>query len=172
MASYLAVQTQPGRLTALYRRAFPPVAKLVARYGGSLEDAKDVFHDALLTWMELPESRRTEVKNATAYLVIVARNDWFRRMEKMEKEREAALIPDEAEITVSADLYTLLAGAGKKCMHLLQAFYYERRPAADIARSLGLSGAHSASAQKYKCLEKLRNLVKSQNRRKEDFYEI
>lgn len=171
METQLKIKSEEARLTVLYRTVFPTVARVVKRYGGGLDDAKDVFHDALLTFLEMPEEKRVLVENETAYLVTVARNDWFRRIEKIEKLREASLIPEEEELSVSNELYNLLVTAGKKCMDLLQAFYYERRPASEIAKLLGLSGAHSASAQKYKCLEKLRDLVKTSNRRKEDFYE-
>jgi DNA-directed RNA polymerase specialized sigma24 family protein len=147
------------------------VAHLVKKYGGTLEDAKDVFHDALLTWLELPDQQRAGVGNKTAYLCAIARNNWFRRIEKMERLKQAALLPEEDTFKISNELYNLLVTAGKKCMDLLQAFYYERRPAEEIATSLGLSGAHSASVQKYKCLSKLKDLVKSSHLRKEDFYE-
>jgi RNA polymerase sigma factor (sigma-70 family) len=158
-------------LQDLYKRTFPAVARVIKKYGGNLEDAKDVFHDALLTWLEMTEERRSEVENETAYLCTIARNTWFRRVEKMDELKEATLIPEEVNFKVSAELYNLLVTAGKKCMDLLQAFYYEKRPAEQIARSLGLSGAHSASVQKHKCLAKLRHLAKARNHRKEDFYE-
>lgn len=158
-------------LAEIYRLSFLPVARLVKRYGGGLDDAKDVFHDALVTWLELPEDKQEKISNRSAYLVTVARNEWFRRVEKMKRMREAATLIEDEEISVSNDLYNLLVSAGKKCMDLLQEFYYENRPAAAIAQRLGLSGAHSASVQKYKCIEKLRRQVKAAGRRKEDFYE-
>jgi len=37
-----------AQLTDLYRRGFPPVARYVARRGGSPDEAKDIFQDALI----------------------------------------------------------------------------------------------------------------------------
>lgn len=171
METQFVVTNEVGELTALYKMAFPAVARLIHRYGGDLEDAKDVFHDALLTWFEMPEENREKISDTKAYLFIISRNNWFRKIEKLEKEREAATHPQLEDVKISDELYHLLITAGKKCMTLLQAFYYEKTPAEKIAVDNGLSGAHSASVQKYKCLEKLRAFVKKNHFRKEDFYE-
>jgi DNA-directed RNA polymerase specialized sigma24 family protein len=160
-----------SNLVDLYKKVFPSVAKVVKKYGGCEEDAKDVFHDSLLIWLEKPEPERATVTNDVAYIVTVARHEWFRRVEKMKKLRGASFIEETEEFKVSGELYNYLVKAGKKCMDLLQAFYYEKHAASDIAQRFGLSGSHSASAQKYKCLEKLRHLVKINNHSKEDFYE-
>src|SRR3954470_12013373 len=101
METQLTVKPGLTDLSDLYRRVFPSVAHVVKKYGGNLEDAKDVFHDALLTWLELPEETRAQVNNKTAYLCTVARNNWFRRVEKMEKQKQAALIPEEETFKVS-----------------------------------------------------------------------
>ncbi len=158
-------------LTLLYREVFPSVASVVKKYGGVVEDAKDVFHDALLIWMERTAEERSQVQNHTAYLVTIARNEWFRRVEKAGKLRTAEPLVPEEELEVSNELYNYLVKTGRKCLDLLQAFYYEKLSATAIAGRFGFSGAHSASAQKYKCLDKLRRQVKADNKRKEDFYE-
>jgi hypothetical protein len=39
-------------LPGVYEESFPSVAAFVAKMGGSLEDAKDIFHDAMVIFFE------------------------------------------------------------------------------------------------------------------------
>jgi predicted DNA-binding protein YlxM (UPF0122 family) len=50
---------------------------------------------------------------------------------------------------------------GKKCLELLQAFYYEQRSMQEIAETFHYKTRHSASVQKHKCLEKVREELKT-----------
>ncbi|HEX3385741.1 MAG TPA: sigma-70 family RNA polymerase sigma factor, partial [Mucilaginibacter sp.] len=78
-------------------------------------------------------------------------------------EMEEEIEPSESKIL------SFLQTAGKKCMDLLRSFYYEELPLADIAETFGFSGARSATVQKYKCLEKVRETVKEKALTYEDF---
>ena len=148
MEAQLTGQIGEADLAETYKQIFPSVAAAVKKYGAGLEDAKDVFHDALLIWLELPEKTRSGIDNKTAYLVTIARNEWFRRVEKMEKLRGSEVFPEDEVSRISNTLYNYMVMAGKKCMDLLQAFYYEKRPASEIAGRFGFSGAHTSSPPK------------------------
>lgn len=45
-------QQKEDPITYLYRDSFPDFARMIRRMGGSLEETKDAFHDALLIYME------------------------------------------------------------------------------------------------------------------------
>jgi hypothetical protein len=62
-----------------------------------------------------------------------------------------------------------LETTGKKCMELLRSFYYDNVPLADAAKLFGFSGVRSATVQKYKCLEKIRETIKQRSLTYEDF---
>jgi hypothetical protein len=64
-----------------------------------------------------------------------------------------------------------LETAGRKCMELLKAYYYDHMPASDIATLFGYSGTHSATVGKYKCLEKVRDTIKQNSLNYADFIE-
>lgn len=159
----------------LYEAAFPPVARFVSRMGGSFEDARDIFHDALVIFYEKENTVHT---SAQAYLLGIAKHLWLRKHHRDRKF--ISLDTQEKSMTIPGDyfpsadtqsLLTLLQSAGKKCLDLLRAFYEEKRPVKHIADSFGYTSEHSASVQKYKCLEKLRDTVKSQSVNYEDFLE-
>jgi hypothetical protein len=64
-----------------------------------------------------------------------------------------------------------LETAGQKCMELLKAFYYDNLPVISIAGLFGYSGERSATVQKYKCMEKVRETIKEKHLQYEDFVE-
>ncbi|RYE48368.1 MAG: sigma-70 family RNA polymerase sigma factor, partial [Sphingobacteriales bacterium] len=64
----------------LYRDAFPIVAKTVARLGGGLDEAKDIFHDALIIYLEKGREPGFKIKQSpVAYLTGIARILWIRK---------------------------------------------------------------------------------------------
>ncbi|WP_449435096.1 RNA polymerase sigma factor [Pedobacter steynii] len=64
---------------SLYKSAFPGVAKYISRLGGSFEEAKDVFQDALIVYFEKTAIQSSAFNNDTAYLVGIAKNLWLKR---------------------------------------------------------------------------------------------
>jgi DNA-directed RNA polymerase specialized sigma24 family protein len=154
----------------IYEQSFPAVAGFVAHHGGSLEDAKDIFHDALVILYEKIVSEKESVTQSyDAYLVGIAKHLWIRKFKK--SIRNIALSCDEQEIVIPEDyfdkkdnqLLTLLELTGRKCLELLKAFYYDRMSLDDISLSFRFSGVRSATVQKFKCIEKLREKVKEKN---------
>src|SRR5580698_6423439 len=64
----------------LYKKAFPIVAKFIANRGGNFNEAKDIFHDALVIYYEKNVAGSLPVNtNETAYLVGIAKHLWFKR---------------------------------------------------------------------------------------------
>lgn len=160
-------------LPGLYEDTFPAVAAFVAKMGGSPDDAKDIFHDALVVFFE----KNIMPDNPGAYILGIAKHLWIRkyhhdkhRVRLDDVERNIA-VPEEESLPVSQRLIRLIEISGKTCLELLQAFYYERLTPERIAKVFNYSTAHSATVQKFKCLEKIRNAVKQKSLDYEDFVE-
>lgn len=172
------IDTGEQLFTRYYLRCFPTVAKLVKRGGGSLDDAKDVFQDALVAMVELQGSERLgQINDQERYLAGVARNLWHKRVER-DKHRKASRLKEEPPAASETEvqptetrLYRLLVQSGPRCMELLSGFYFERLHPRELATRFGFSGERSATVQKHKCLEKLRFKVQQHNLEKEDFYD-
>ncbi|MEJ0031475.1 MAG: sigma-70 family RNA polymerase sigma factor [Bacteroidota bacterium] len=147
-------------VAVLYEETFPAVASFVSKMGGSPEDAKDIFHDALIILFE----KEGGLENPAAYIVGIAKHLWVRKF-KHDKNRvdldETIQIPEEENFPIIARLVRLVELAGKSCLDLLQAFYYEKRSAESIADEFNYSNAHSATVQKHKCLQKIRSFCKN-----------
>ncbi|WP_018343725.1 RNA polymerase sigma factor [Cytophaga aurantiaca] len=168
------VQEKDVLLGEIYQSVFPPLCKYISKRGGSLEEAKDIFHDALIIYVE-KNVTSIAVNDEKAYVFGIAKHLWNKEFK--EKLRYAALdsdaltIPSERTDTISSRLLLFLKQTGSKCMDILQAFYYENQNAEKIAEQFGYSSVRSATVQKFKCLEKVRDLVKSNAQTYEDFIE-
>ena len=156
----------------LYERSFPAVARLIHALGGSQLDAEDVFQDALIILYEKVTEQPEVIKSsAQSYLLGIVKHLWIRKFGQ--DRRLISMNRMEAEIKIPEDFYQpqeaslrladYLAMAGKKCMALLEAFYYQGKSLKDIATAFGFTGVRSATVQKFKCLEKVRKQVKDKN---------
>ncbi len=153
----------------LYLKAFPPVARFVSRMGGNTQDAKDIFQDALIILYEKAGEPVAIKSSVPAYVVGIAKHLWNRKYRAA--QRAVPLDMLEQDIAIPADFYapqepttsllSYLEMAGKRCMDILQGFYYDKLSMQQIAQSFGYSSIRSATVQKFKCLEKVRQQVKS-----------
>ncbi|GAA4325778.1 hypothetical protein GCM10023149_28320 [Mucilaginibacter gynuensis] len=159
---------------ALYKKAFSPVARYVARMGGSLEEAQDIFQDTLVIYYEKIASTQANVLNEKAYLLGIAKRLWLQHYKTGSKNQPLNGFDTEAitnEQPATGKIMRYLETAGKKCMELLKACYYDHLPVGDVATIFGYSGTHSATVAKYKCLEKVRETVKQKSLTYADFIE-
>jgi hypothetical protein len=163
--------------TTLYEKTFPAVASFIKKRNGSLDEARDVFHDALIIFYEKKSAHNIHIDvNEQAYVFGIVKHLWA----KQTKENQRILLSEvETEIAgtvenLDADaetksITTYLKSAGEKCMNLLKAFYYDKKSMDAIQSSFSFSSVRSATVQKFKCLEKVRNLVKHKSLNYEDF---
>ncbi|MBO9566854.1 MAG: sigma-70 family RNA polymerase sigma factor [Niastella sp.] len=141
------------------------MARMIRRKGGTLEEAKDAFHDALLIYMEKEKAGRLQLHSSPkAYLLGTARICWLRAREATVALPEAFDAAEPADAGMEEreqSLRASLVSSGKKCLELLKAFYYDHCSMQDIAARFGFNGTRSATVQKYKCLEKVRKEIKT-----------
>jgi DNA-directed RNA polymerase specialized sigma24 family protein len=158
---------------SLYKSTFPVVARHVSKMGGTFDEAKDIFQDALVIYYEKSVECAFELKtNEKAYLLGIAKHLWLRQHRDNSKFTPIDSLDIKIEETAQASdkkVLSFLQTAGKKCMDLLRSFYYDGLQLADAAQLYGFSGVRSATVQKYKCLEKVRETVKQKALTYEDF---
>jgi DNA-directed RNA polymerase specialized sigma24 family protein len=173
--SLSTVQLREAFFITLYKKAFPAVARYVARMGGSLEQAQDIFQDALVIYYEKVTSAQAEIiVNERVYLSGIAKKLWLQHYKAGGKNQPLNDLDIEAatdEQLSTGKLLRYLETAGKKCMDMLKAYYYDSLRVDDVASLFGYSGTHSATVAKYKCLEKVRETVKQKSLSYADFVE-
>lgn len=73
----------------LYRQSFPAVARVIHRWGGSIDDAKDVFQDAVVILYEKASDEKFQFEiSQQAYLMGICKHLWNRKF-----SRDIAVIP-------------------------------------------------------------------------------
>jgi RNA polymerase sigma factor (sigma-70 family) len=166
-----ALRTDRERtLKVLYRQAFPLVRRHVRRHGGSEADAQDVFQDALVIFYEKAVAETLTLTVAPSqYVAGVGRNLWHRELQRRTRLVTDTLTEAHADhpaedgsaepATQSVLAYVERLGA--RCRAVLLAFYYFRQPLDQIAAEHQYASVRSATVQKYKCLERLRNAVRT-----------
>jgi DNA-directed RNA polymerase specialized sigma24 family protein len=160
----------------LYEDAFPPVARSVSKMGGSFAEAREIFHDAIIAWYEKEKAGKIPPHvSPVAYLVGIAKHFYLK---KFHIGRSGISLDENFEVadetlagTDDKRLLKLLQQSGKACLDLLQAFYYDKLTAESLAATFKFGSPRSATVQKYKCLEKVRNVVKQNALCYEDFLE-
>lgn len=156
----------------IYETEFPKVARYVLQNGGTIELARDIFQDAIVILLEKIQNGRLGLTSSTGtYLYSVCRNirmDHYRQSKRYQKMKENFQddLGDDLDFPwVKPDYYDQVAEVidtmGDQCKKLLEFFYYMRKDWGSIANSLGYKDAASARNQKYKCLEKIRNSLKT-----------
>lgn len=159
------MRTDNQKLETIYREAFPAVAKMLHGLGADLVMAKDLFHDAMLVYLEKcrDHSLPADVP-ARQYLAGISRILWYKQCRQGHLWTELSSTHEKAEESNNEErkahlLYEYLKSAGGSCMRLLKAFYYDRLSMPAIANKFNYRSVHSATVQKHKCLEKLREKV-------------
>lgn len=161
-------------LRLVYKKCYFVCEQMITKNNGSKEDAKDIFHDALVVFYNNAKKSDFELKSKiSTYLYGVCRNLWYQRLRESKKYVEVSedylneieggiLVPDRTTQTETAVLIAnLLEKSGQKCLALLKMFYFEKMRMKEIAEAFGFASDQVAKNQKVRCLKKLRAIAKN-----------
>lgn len=155
-------------INRLYKN-YPVIEKLILSKGGSKQDAKDIFQDALVIFCEKAEKPSFQLTSSVGtYLYSVCRFLWKDELNK--RNRQAEKIKDyKEEVKLHQEwmeeledesklkkLEELLSQIGQRCLDLLSRFYYQNLSMKMIAQEMGFKSEKVAKNQKYKCIERAR----------------
>lgn len=169
-----SVELREAFFIEVYQKSFPAVARHVAKMGGSLDEAQDIFQDALVAYYEKVVSGNQDIVNGHAYIFGIAKNLWLQQYKNGNKNslfQTQGGFEENEEAPSTEKVLHYLATAGKKCMELLKAYYYDHMSVENVVSAFGYSGKRSATVAKYKCLEKVRETVKQKSLDYADFIE-
>jgi RNA polymerase sigma-70 factor (ECF subfamily) len=165
-------------LKSLYQENYYKTEKYIIENNGSLEQAKDIYQEAFIAVWENVQNNKFTPKNQTAlngYIYTVAKNKWLDYLKSARFKKTNAL--DEYEHKIEGEIVSSFEDEnasklakivanfndiGESCKKLLTVFYYESKSLREIAAELDITEA-SARNKKYRCIEKLRALVVTQN---------
>jgi len=167
-------------LTRVYVRNWNYIRGLIHKNGGAIEDAQDIFQEALIVLTENLKKEDFQLTcKISTYLYSVARNLWLSEWRKkkpfidtgeyIELEQQLAADPVEIEEDDSSNLPTdeiirqAIQQLGYPCSKILISFYYEKCKMSEIvARIPELKNENNARKRKYDCIKQLKKLFGSE----------
>lgn len=152
-------------------KGYPAVERFIRQHGGSAEEAMDIFQDALVVFCRNAAKPDFTLDAAiSTYLYAVCRFMWKDALVRKNRTSSidiSTLSLESAGVNEEALLYQrkvksleeVILGLGDKCRRILEAFYYQKTPMRDIAAEMGYRSEQVAKNQKFKCLEKAREIA-------------
>jgi RNA polymerase sigma factor (sigma-70 family) len=161
-------------LTQLYQYIMPSIVKLVVRYGGTEEHAKDLFQDAILIlYKKLQYSEITLTSSFSTFFIAVCRNLWANHMKKKSNNHvtfsdEVKLMHDDQPDWYELEeqslqirmLYKAFSKLGDDCRQLLELFFL-KIPMEEIMVRLKYNSYEYVRRRKFMCKNKLIELIKN-----------
>jgi len=135
---------------------------LVFRYNAAEDDAKDVVMNTLLDFRKLLLARKINFGNLEAYFTRMVTTNYLKNQQSKVETHTGSLPEAATELHPAAfteEEYTAFArawsGLCEKCKMVLQRYYYDDLPHAQIAQLMGKNLA-AVKQDKHRCVEKLR----------------
>ncbi|HEY1201337.1 MAG TPA: sigma-70 family RNA polymerase sigma factor [Niastella sp.] len=151
----------------LYKLYFPTIASFIKQNSGSEQDAEDLFQETiivLLNKVRQPEFVLTS--SLKTYLFSISKNIWLKRLRDNKPAvvltddhillETPDLLPQQEENTNNEKVVTWLQKITIHCQRILNAIFYLNEPIDNLMIKMGWKNKHTATNQKYKCIEQMR----------------
>jgi RNA polymerase sigma factor (sigma-70 family) len=163
-------------LKKLYKK-WPEMKRFLATIGCFTLDAEDIFQEALVVFARKQEDPSFVLTVEPFYYVkSTCKLLWYNEARKQSKfptvelsNEEIAM--DDAWFQKEMKLRTIesaLKNLGKQCQEILELFYGLGWNMVDIAKKIGLRNDKVVKTQKYRCLQKAKELTEAQENRSEE----
>ena len=154
-------------LEFVYKKYYRMMTKLVVTNSGTEDEARDVFQDALVVfWQKARSGKLVLTSKISTYIYSICQNLW-----RKELDRKKRLSSEERDTSESMDLDSperekiiakCLDQLGETCRKVLMYYYFDDMSMQEIADKLGFANTDTAKTKKYKCKQKLDELIKAQ----------
>ncbi|HYG49940.1 MAG TPA: sigma-70 family RNA polymerase sigma factor [Flavobacteriales bacterium] len=165
---------QPNKALEELYKGYPTIRHFIKTHGGNDDDARDVFQECIMVlYRNVQKSDFTLTANVNTYLFSITKYMWKDILKK--KNRQVNFVcentpGDEEDIKAMLEeeekfkwLDEILGTLGEKCAGILRMTYFSKMSMDEIAQALGYKNVDTAKTQKYKCLERARNLAAELN---------
>jgi RNA polymerase sigma factor (sigma-70 family) len=154
-------------LEFIYKKYYRMMTKLVITNSGTEEEALDVYQDALVVfWQKARSGNLVLTSKMSTYIYSICQNLW-----RKELDRKKRLTNEEKDTAESMDMdgperekiiAQCMEQLGETCRKVLMYYYFDEMSMQEIADKLGFANTDTAKTKKYKCKQKLDELVKAQ----------
>lgn len=154
-------------LERLYKKYYRMMTKMVISNSGTEEEARDVYQDALVVfWQKARSGKLVMTSKMSTYIYSVCQNLWRKELERKKRlsheEKDTAVHIDTDRAERDKIIAACLNQLGETCRKVLMYYYFDELSMQEIADKMGFANTDTAKTKKYKCKEKLDELVKAQ----------
>jgi RNA polymerase sigma factor (sigma-70 family) len=164
-------QNKREAVETIYNQHYKMVQTLVLNNSGTIEDAKDIFQEAIVVLYEKTRSGNFVLNCLIkTYVYSVSRRLWLKRLQQQQKfspemngAEEAIAVDEDLELHEQRNsdfmlMEKAMSGLGEPCKSLLESYYLQKKSMVEIAADFGYTNADNAKNQKYKCLMRLKKI--------------
>lgn len=157
----------------IYQKFFQSIKGNVKNWGGTEEDAKDIFQEAVIVLYRMVKKPDFKLSSALFSLLYpICRNLWLKEVRNRSKlgggeVKDLERIEDQSDIIEAINERAIdglfrdkLQELGEQCRKMLDMFF-QKRSMKEIVTDLGLSSISFAKKKKFQCKEKLVRLVQT-----------
>ena len=159
-------------IAALCKSLLPKIRKIIGAYTEAEEEAKDILHDALLSfYKQVINNAFDEKQEVEGYIYSIAKNTWLNKLKR--NQRIESTVPWELpEPDYDADnehdfetvdkktfIKRLFSKLEEKCEKLLTYTIFQDLSYEDIVLRMGFTSENAARTAHFRCKKHLMNLV-------------
>jgi len=154
-------------LEFIYKKYYRMMTKLVITNSGTEDEARDVYQDALVVfWQKARSGKLVLTSKISTYVYSICQNLWRKELERKKRlsheSRDASVTIDMDSPERNKIMARCLNQLGETCRKVLMYYYFDEMSMQEIADRLGFANTDTAKTKKYKCKQKLDELVRSQ----------
>jgi RNA polymerase sigma factor (sigma-70 family) len=153
----------------LYKFHFPSVAAYVKQNSGNDEDAEDIFQETIIVLLQkVRQPDFVLTSSLKTYLYAVAKNLWLKRL----RDNKIKIVDGEFSLTTygteiiefepeksqEEKVENWLQKITRNCQNILKALFFYEEPMENLMTKMGWKNKHTASNQKYKCIQQIKNV--------------
>ena len=162
--------TTQKELKELYKK-WLEVKRFLKSLGCSATDAEDLFQEGLLIYIRKKTLAEFTLESTPiAYVKSTCKFLWYNQSRKEAKQRTVELKDvsiEHSDDWLQKEMYLrqleqAIQRIGEKCQELLRLFYSAGWNMSAIAAKIGLRNDKVAKAQKYRCLNKVKELIQEE----------
>ena len=154
----------------LYKSYFPMISLFVRQNMGNMEDAEDLFQEAVVTlFKKIQQSDFKLSCSLKTYLFAIAKNLWLKRL----RDNKLVAVSDLETYQLSCEPNDLefkteksreekvqhwLTKITQHCQQILSALFFHSEPMETLMKKMGWKNKHTAANQQYKCIQQIKKL--------------
>ena len=154
-------------LEFIYKKYYRMMTKLVITNSGTEEEARDVYQDALVVfWQKARSGNLVLTSKMSTYIYSICQNLWRKELDRKKRlsneEKDNSEVMDMDGPERQKIIALCMDQLGETCRKVLMYYYFDEMSMQEIADKLGFANTDTAKTKKYKCKQKLDELVKAQ----------